>query len=113
MPTLVGHRAFRERFARPLFGLIPDLRGEVERWAVGDDVAYVELTLRGTLGGRPIAWRTCDRITLRDGVAVERQAYFDPGPLVRAIVTRPRAWRPFLRLRAADLIHGKTRRTHR
>jgi SnoaL-like domain len=57
LPTLVGHRAFRERFARPLFALIPDLHGQVERSAVGADCAYVELTLRGTLGGRPVAWR--------------------------------------------------------
>jgi hypothetical protein len=60
LPTLVGHHAFRERFARPLFALIPDLHGQVERSAVGDDCAYVELTLRGTLGGRPVAWRVCD-----------------------------------------------------
>src|SRR5215211_3849657 len=92
LPTLVGHRAFRERFARPLFALIPDLAGDVERFAVGADCAYIELTLRGTLGGRPIAWRVCDRASLRDGQVVERESYFDPLPLLRAILTRPRAW---------------------
>src|SRR5918993_1198573 len=50
LPTLVGHQAFRERFAQPLFALIPDLDGQVERSAIGADSAYVELTLRGTLG---------------------------------------------------------------
>src|SRR5215207_9437692 len=59
--TLVGREAFRNRFARPLFTLIPDLRGRVERFAVGEDSAYVELTLRGTLGRRPVTWRVCDR----------------------------------------------------
>jgi ketosteroid isomerase-like protein len=78
MPVVVGYQAFRERFARPLFALIPDLRGQVERSAVDADCAYVELTLRGTLGGRPVAWRACDRVTLRDGVVVERESYFDP-----------------------------------
>jgi ketosteroid isomerase-like protein len=92
LPALVGRTAFRERFARPLFALVPDLHGQVERAAVGADCAYVELTLRGTLGGRPVAWRSCDRATLRDGVVVERESYFDPLPLLWALVTRPRAW---------------------
>lgn len=92
LPTLVGHLAFRERFARPVFELIRDLHGEVERFAVGADCAYIELTLRGTLGGRPIAWRACDRATLREELVVERESYFDPTPLFRAILTRPRAW---------------------
>jgi ketosteroid isomerase-like protein len=92
LPTLVGHQAFRERFARPLFALIPDLHGEVERFAVGADGTYIEMTLRGTLAGRPVGWRVCDRATLRDGLVVERESYFDPTPLLRAIFTRPRAW---------------------
>jgi ketosteroid isomerase-like protein len=91
LPTLVGHQAFRERFAGPLFALIPDLAGRVERFAIGAECAYVELTLRGTLGGRPISWRVCDRATLREGLVVERESYFDPMPLLRAILTRPRA----------------------
>ena len=97
LPTLVGHLAFREGFARPLFALIPDLDGQVERFAIGADCAYVELSLRGTLGGRPIAWRVCDRATLREGLVVERDSYFDPTPLLRAILTRPRAWPAFAR----------------
>jgi protein-S-isoprenylcysteine O-methyltransferase Ste14/ketosteroid isomerase-like protein len=92
LPTMVGHRAFRERFARPLFALIPDLHGQVQRFAVGADCAYIELTMRGTLGGRPVAWRVCDRASLRAGVVVERESYFDPLPLLRAVLTRPRAW---------------------
>jgi ketosteroid isomerase-like protein len=99
LPTLVGHQAFRERFARPLFALIPDLDGQVERFAVGADCAYVELTLRGTLGGRPVAWRVCDRVALDDGLVVERESYFDPTPLLRAILTRPRAWPALARAR--------------
>jgi hypothetical protein len=39
LPALVGQRAFRERFARPLFALIPDLHGQVERTAMGADCA--------------------------------------------------------------------------
>jgi ketosteroid isomerase-like protein len=110
IPTLVGRQAFRERFARLLFELIPDLTGEVERWATGEDTAYVELTLRGTLGGRPVSWRTCDRISLRDGVAVEREAYMDPLPLPRAAAARPRAWPGFARMQARELFHRLRRR---
>ena len=105
LPTLVGHQAFRERFARPLFALIPDLDGHVERFAIGADGAYIELTLRGTRGERPIAWRVCDRATLRDGLVVERESYFDPLPLLRAILTRPRAWPALARARRRPRPH--------
>jgi hypothetical protein len=111
LPTLVGQRAFRERFARPLFALIPDLHGQVERAAVGADCAYIELTLRGPLGRRPIAWRACDRTTLRDGLVVERESYFDPLPLLRAILTRPRAWAALVRAQMTLRLHRDTRGT--
>jgi ketosteroid isomerase-like protein len=110
LPTLVGHRAFRERFARPLFALIPDLAGEVERFAVGADCAYVELTLRGTLGGRSIAWRVCDRVSLGHGLVVERESYFDPTPLLRAILTHPRAWPALARAWRGFRCHRTARR---
>ena len=110
IPTLVGLTAFRERFARPLFDLIPDLHGEVERWATGEDLAYIEMTLSGTLAGRPVSWRVCDRISLRDGKAVERESYMDPTPLLRALATRPRAWPGFLRARGGELIGELKRR---
>src|SRR5207302_478737 len=96
--TLIGRRAFEERFARPLFNFIPDLHADVERWAVNGDDAFIEITLRGTLAGRPLAWRACDRMTLRDGVVVERESYFDPAPLLAAIARTPRAWPRFIRL---------------
>jgi ketosteroid isomerase-like protein len=113
LPTLVGHQAFREQFVEPLFGLIPDLHGEVERWASRGDTLYIELTLRGTLGRRPLSWRVCDRITLRDGRAVERESYFDPSPLLAAVLRTPRAWPRFLRLRTSVFAANLTRRRHR
>jgi ketosteroid isomerase-like protein len=103
LPTLVGLRGFEQRFVRPLFELMPDIRGEVERWAAGGDTVYIELTLRATLGGRPLSWRVCDRVTLRDGVAIERESYFDPGPLIAAIARTPRAWPKFARFQADSL----------
>src|SRR5687767_7942165 len=82
IPDLVGHRAFREGFVRPLFALFDDLHGTVERWAAEGDLIYIELTLRGKLGGRPARFESCDVVTLRDGLAVERKAYVDPVPLL-------------------------------
>jgi ketosteroid isomerase-like protein len=113
VPTVVGQRAFAEEFVRPLFALMPDLHGEVERWAARDDGLYIELTLRGTLAGRPISWRACDRLILRDGVAVERESYFDSLPLLVAVATTPRAWPRYARLRAARLFNRLTRRAGR
>jgi ketosteroid isomerase-like protein len=113
LPTVVGRRAFAEQFVGPLFGLVGGIRGEVERWAAAGDTLYIELTLRGRLGRRPVAWRTCDRVTLRDGVAVERESYFDPLPLLAAVARSPRTWPRFLalRLRAAGLSNPRRRRT--
>jgi ketosteroid isomerase-like protein len=109
IPTTVGFRAFEERFVKPVFELIPDLHGDVERWAARADVLYIELTLRGTLAGRPLSWRACDRVTLRDGMAVERESYFDPGRLMAAVATTPRAWPRFLRLQARNLTRRRRR----
>ena len=97
LPPVVGKRAFREDFARPLFDLVPDLHGTVENWAVDGDRVYIELRLEGTVGRRRFMVRTCDRIQLRDRMAVERFAYLDPTPLVKAVAASPRAWPKFLR----------------
>jgi ketosteroid isomerase-like protein len=103
MPSSVGRRAFREQFARPVFALIPDLHATVHNWATRDDVVLIEFTLSGTLGGRPVSWHCVDSVTLRDGIAMERRAYFDPTPLLRAVASRPKAWPGFLRLQAQQL----------
>jgi hypothetical protein len=46
---------------------------------------------------------TVDRITLRDGLAIERVAFLDPAPLLRAVLTRPRSWPRFARLQARQI----------
>jgi SnoaL-like domain len=106
MPTLVGREAFRERFARPSFALIPDLHAVVHDWAASGEVILISFTLSGTLGGKPISWPCVDRVILRDGLASERRAYFDPTPLLRAVATRPRAWPAFARIQLARLLGG-------
>ncbi|HWX74527.1 MAG TPA: nuclear transport factor 2 family protein, partial [Solirubrobacteraceae bacterium] len=104
LPTAVGRAAFEEEFVGPLFEMFPDVRGEVERWAARGEHLYIELTLHATLAGRPIAWRVCDRVTLKDGQAIERESYFDPGPLLAAIARSPRSWPTFLRARMSSRI---------
>jgi SnoaL-like domain len=102
MPTAIGHRAFRERFARPLFELMPDIHGTVEGWAASGNTIYIELRLDGTVGSRKVALRTCDRISLgEDGRAIERVAHLDPLPMLKAIMLSPRAWPMALRLQLA------------
>jgi hypothetical protein len=113
MPDLVGHEEFRSGFIAPMFALMPDLHGEVERWAVRADTALIELTVRGTLGGRPASMRVVDRVTIRDGVAVERESYGDPLPLLLTALRRPRAWPRLLRFQAAVLRHRRSRGARR
>ena len=112
LPVAVGHRAFEDQFVRPLFALMPDIRGDVERWADRGETLYIELTLHATLGGRPLSWRVCDRVTLRDGVAIDRESYFDPTPLLATLARAPRAWPRFLRVQATRLAsHLRERRS--
>jgi hypothetical protein len=100
---VVGKRAFREEFARPLFELVPDLHGTVENWAAAGAVIYIELRLEGTIGERPFTLHSCDRIKLRDGKAVERFAYLDATPLVKAVARSPRSWPRFIRTQLRSL----------
>jgi hypothetical protein len=100
---LVGKRAFREEFARPLFELVPDLHGTVEGWSASGNVAYIELRLEGTVGRRAFTMHTCDRIRLREGRAVERFAYLDATPLIKAVLASPRSWPTFIRSQLRSL----------
>jgi hypothetical protein len=97
IPTVVGREAFRTRFAEPLFGLIPDARGEVLGWAARDGKVYIELEIRGHVGRRHVALRTCDAITLVDGQVAERVAHLDPGPVLKAVAASPGSWLKFIR----------------
>jgi ketosteroid isomerase-like protein len=103
MPTTVGLEGFRRGFAEPLFALIPDLRGEVEEWAARGDEVFIVVRLSGTLGGRPVEFRSCDHVTLREGRIAQRVAYTDPLALLGAAARRPRAWPAAIRAQAANL----------
>lgn len=108
LEAVVRGHAEAHAFWRRLFTLIPDLRGEVVSWGVQADVMYVEFRMFGTLGGRPVSWVVLDRIRLEDGKVRQRVAYFNPLPLVLAVVGRPRAWPAWL---AAQRQRVATRRS--
>jgi SnoaL-like protein len=97
VPTTVGIEAFREVFVRPLFELIPDIHGSVRRWSADGDVILIEIDLAGTLAGRPVKFSSVDRVTLRNGLAIERKAFSDPSPVLAAVARNPRAWPRFVR----------------
>jgi hypothetical protein len=84
-----GPDGLRELFT-PLFEAVPDLRSRVERWGPTEDGLLIEHTLSGTLAGKPLRWTATDRFILRDdGRFLERRAYFDPLPLLLAMLSRP------------------------
>ena len=99
MPDIAGKPAAREAFTR-LFRAIPDLEATVHRWAAHDDVVFIEFTLSGELGGRPVSWPAVDRFIVRDGLGAERVSYFDGGKVLVEFLKRPRGWR---RLAASGL----------
>lgn len=94
-PPARGPGALQKLFG-PLFKAVPDLDGEVQRWGETSDGVFIELTLRGHLGGKPVEWTVVDRIILEDGLIRERRSYFDPAPLLKAVALRPRASLPLL-----------------
>ncbi|WP_194813914.1 nuclear transport factor 2 family protein [Nocardia sp. XZ_19_385] len=86
---VVGHVQVARWLSRT-FAIVPDLRGEVLSWAYRDDVLFIEVRLRATIGRRTVEWIAVDRITL-DGDKVRRRvAHFDPTPLILPIVLSPR-----------------------
>jgi ketosteroid isomerase-like protein len=107
LPTGVGYGALRRQFLEPLFALMPDVHCEVDRWAASGDDVFIELTVIGTVGGRPVRMRACDRVTLRGGVAIERESHADPAPLLAAVARSPRAWPGFLRTQARLRLAGR------
>ncbi len=109
LPTLVGHEQFRRGFAEPLFAMIPDLHGTVRGWAADGDVIFIDLVLEGTVGRKAVRMETVDRITLRDGLCVERVAFIDPAPLLKAVLMSPRAWPRFARIQLEQTINRRNR----
>jgi hypothetical protein len=84
MPETVGREPGVEAF-RQLFVMVPDFHIDVERWSATGDAVFLEVTMRGTVNGHPVVIPSVDRLLLRDGLVVERIAFFDPAPMVAAM----------------------------
>jgi ketosteroid isomerase-like protein len=96
MGTLRGKHACRESFQR-LFALVPDLHADVHRVGHGRHEVFIEFTLGGNYGGKPIEWDAVDRFTFIDGLIAERVSYFDSAPLMLKLVGRPSGWDRLIR----------------
>lgn len=104
-PVSRGKEAARAAFERAFHGL-PDLCAEVSRWSASGDVLFIEMTFQATVGGHRVSWDSVDRFVFRDGVAIERVAYFDPSRLRKAFLWNLGAFRQFRRLRKGLGHHG-------
>lgn len=96
MGTLRGKQACRNAFQR-LFALVPDLHADVHRVGHGNQHVFIEFTLSGTYGDKPIVWDAVDRFTFTDGLIAERVSYFDSAPLVAKLLGRPAGWNRLVR----------------
>jgi hypothetical protein len=86
--------------ARRLLQLAPDLRGDVLGWAGRDDVVFIDVRLSATVGGKPLTFRSFDKLLISpEGRVLRREAVFDPAPVALALLLRPKAW-----FRAARLL---------
>ena len=97
-PTVVGRAAARREFAR-LLRWLPDLRGVVDSWSGSGRTLLIAWRLGFTLGRRPFELRIVDRIVVRQGLIVEREAYFDSLRFLLAVLVRPRTWWGYARYR--------------
>jgi SnoaL-like protein len=95
---ITGCAAAERELFEPLFRFLPDLRLAVARWSAEGDVLFIEWTASATLGTGNLRWSGVDRFLLgTDGTALERVAWFDPAPLLVAILRHPSCWWRFVR----------------
>lgn len=102
VPTTRGRRAWDAQIS-DILELVPDLRGTVQNWSGQGNTMFIELTLAGTLGGKPFSWGLVDVLTLSGERVSRRVSYFDSAPLALALLRRPRAWRSAARVRLSPL----------
>jgi len=93
MPDGIGVDHWQREFTR-LQAFLPDIYGEILDWAPVPDGVLIHLRCHATAGGRPLSFDAIDRLQLSDdGTVIRRDSFFDPTPLIAALIARPRAWR--------------------
>lgn len=97
-PVVRGREAARREFGR-LLRWLPDLAGVVDGWGASGDTVLVAWRLGFTLGRAPFELRIVDRLVVRGGLIVEREAYFDSLRFFLATLGRPSAWLGYARYR--------------
>jgi len=97
-PKVVGRAAARDEFTR-LLRWLPDIHGVVDHWSASGANLLIAWRLCFSIAGKALAIPIVDRIVVRDGLIAEREAYFDPLPLLLAVLLRPNAWPAYLRYR--------------
>lgn len=61
----------------------------IHRWTAAGQFVIIEFSFQGSVGRRPVQLDLVDSIELVDGLVHRRTAYFNPVPLVRAVLTQP------------------------
>jgi SnoaL-like domain len=97
LPNARGKVAWQDE-TRRLLTLAPDLHGEVVAWAGRDDIVFIDVEQRATVGGKPLIFRSFDKLRITpDGRVWRREAFFDPGRIALALLLRPSSWLPWWR----------------
>ena len=98
-PDLAKHEALWSDDIVLIQPMMGTLRGKQAcRVGHGPKEVYIEFTLSGTYGGKPIAWDAVDRFTFTGGLIAERVSYFDSTPLIGKLVGRPAGWERLVRI---------------
>jgi ketosteroid isomerase-like protein len=88
LPTAIGPEAYMNGF-RNTFDLMRDMAVEVLSTAVSEDAVFIESRVSATIGGRRFSFDVADRFQFRDGLIYRRASYFDPMPIIVAVLLRP------------------------
>lgn len=99
-------RAAALRSLANVLGLLPNLGIELEHWAGDSERIFIAFTLHARLGRAALRLPMVDRMSLVEGLIRERTVYFDPWPLVRAVLLQP--WLLWRLLRAPS-VHSEAR----
>jgi len=88
LPPIRGKAAARAEFRR-LFRWLPGTSGVVDRTVSAPGIAMIEWRLTFPIGRGGTTIPIVDRLLVRDGLIVERAAYFDQTPILLAVGARP------------------------